>query len=280
MWKRSQVKERGKISFKRNYWKCVLISLLLTLIIGGGSSAANSISDSASGKVQDNVTDQSGTYDNDDTDDLEKDMTALLEDLGNEPGGVAAIAIFVIVFLVVFLICMAIVLIMDIFIVNPLEVGCRRYFVRNLNEPAQAGNVGYAFDNNYKTITKTMFFRDLYTVLWSLLFVIPGLVKAYEYMMIPYLLADNPQMTKEQAFAESKRMMHGNKWKAFVLDLSFIGWHILSAFTLGILEIFYVAPYVNATHAALYEALRYGNPVNSQNTVNYENTMNNGAFNN
>lgn len=47
-------------------------------------------------------------------------------------------------------------------------------------------------------------------------FVIPGIVKAYEYMMIPYLLADNPQMTKEQAFAESKRMMQGQKWKAFV----------------------------------------------------------------
>lgn len=72
--------------------------------------------------------------------------------------------------------------------------------------------------------------------------------------MIPYLLADNPQMTKEQAFAESKRMMQGQKWKAFVLDLSFIGWYILSGLTLGILAIFYVSPYVNATHAALYEA--------------------------
>ena len=103
----------------------------------------------------------------------------------------------------------------------------------------------------------------IFTVLWSLLFIIPGIVKAYEYMMIPYLLADNPQMTKEQAFAESKRMMQGQKWKAFVLDLSFIGWYILSGLTLGILAIFYVSPYVNATHAALYEALCYANPAGS-----------------
>ena len=78
--------------------------------------------------------------------------------------------------------------------------------------------------------------------------------------MIPYLLADNPQMTKEEAFAESKSMMQGQKWKAFVLDLSFIGWDILSGMTMGILGIFYVQPYKDGTHAALYEALRYGVP--------------------
>ena len=113
-----------------------------------------------------------------------------------------------------------------------------------------------------------MFFRDLYTVLWTLLLIIPGIVKSYEYQMIPYLLAENPQMTKEQAFAESKRMMTGQKWRAFVLDLSFIGWNILSALTLGILGIFYVQPYMDATHAALYETHRYGNPYGAPNYFN------------
>ena len=167
------------------------------------------------------------------------------------------------VFIIVFVVLMAVVILLDVFIFNPLEVGCKRYYLRNLNEPAQVGNIGYAFDHNYKNITKTMFFRDLFTVLWTLLFIIPGIVKSYEYQMIPYLLADNPQMTKEQAFEESKRMMQGQKWKAFVLDLSFIGWNILSALTLGILGIFYVQPYMDATHAALYEALRYGMPYNN-----------------
>ena len=168
-----------------------------------------------------------------------------------------------ILFIIVFVVIMAVVILLDVFIFNPLEVGCKKYYLRNLNEPAQVGNIGYAFDNNYKNIIKTMFFRDLFTVLWTLLFIIPGIVKSYEYQMIPYLLADNPQMTKEQAFEESKRMMQGQKWKAFVLDLSFIGWNILSALTLGILGIFYVQPYMDATHAALYEALRYGTPYNN-----------------
>lgn len=74
---------------------------------------------------------------------------------------------------------------------------------------------------------------------------------------MPYLLAENPSMPKEQAFALSKQMMDGQKWKAFVLDLSFIGWEILSGFTAGILGIFYVTPYRNMTHAALYESLCY-----------------------
>ena len=81
-------------------------------------------------------------------------------------------------------------------------------------------------------------------------------------------------MTKEQAFAESKRMMQGQKWKAFVLDLSFIGWYILSGLTLGILAIFYVSPYVNATHAALYEALCYANPAGSNGFTQQEDPVN------
>ena len=179
---------------------------------------------------------------------------------GHSGTAFAALAIFGITFIIIFLILMSVVILLDVFICNPIEVGCKRFYVRNLNESAQVGNVGFAFDNHYKNITKTMFFRDLYTILWTLLFIIPGIVKSYEYQMIPYLLAENPQMSREQAFAESKRMMSGQKWRAFVLDLSFIGWNILSAITLGILGIFYVQPYMDATHAALYEALRYGTP--------------------
>ena len=85
-------------------------------------------------------------------------------------------------------------------------------------------------------------------------------IKAYEYRMIPYLLADNPSMSQEEAFALSREMMKGQKWKTFVLDLSFIGWDILSIFTGGILSMFYVQPYKMMTNAALYEALAYGTP--------------------
>ena len=276
MWTRAELKSKAKFSFKRNYWKSVLISLLLALLVGGGSSGSsissavsnNLIGDSDSSVVGDYSVDDSSLYDDndfyDDTyDENVKDDIDDLKGIAGTTAGMMAIGIFLIVFIIVFVVIMAVVILLDVFIFNPLEVGCKKYYLRNLNEPAQVGNIGYAFDNNYKNIIKTMFFRDLFTVLWTLLFIIPGIVKSYEYQMIPYLLADNPQMTKEQAFEESKRMMQGQKWKAFVLDLSFIGWNILSALTLGILGIFYVQPYMDATHAALYEALRYGMPYNN-----------------
>lgn len=276
MWTRAELKSKAKFSFKRNYWKSVLISLILALLVGGGSSGSsissavsnNLIGSSDSSVTDDYSNDDSSLYDGndlyDDTYDgnVEDDIDDL-KSMADNTAGMMAIGIFLIVFIIVFVALMAVFILLDVFIFNPLEVGCKKYYLRNLNEPAQVGNIGYAFDNNYKNITKTMFFRDLFTVLWTLLFIIPGIVKSYEYQMIPYLLADNPQMTKEQAFEESKRMMQGQKWKAFVLDLSFIGWNILSALTLGILGIFYVQPYMDATHAALYEALRYGMPYNN-----------------
>lgn len=276
MWTRAELKSKAKFSFKRNYWKSVLISLILALLVGGGSSGSsissavsnNLIGSSDSSVTDDYSNDDSNLYEGndfyDDTYDgnVEDDIDDL-KSMADNTAEMMAIGIFLMVFIIVFVVLMAVVILLDVFIFNPLEVGCKKYYLRNLNEPAQVGNIGYAFDNNYKNITKTMFFRDLFTVLWTLLFIIPGIVKSYEYQMIPYLLADNPQMTKEQAFQESKRMMQGQKWKAFVLDLSFIGWNILSALTLGILGIFYVQPYMDATHAALYEALRYGMPYNN-----------------
>ena len=105
---------------------------------------------------------------------------------------------------------------------------------------------------------KTLFFKDLYTFLWSLLFVIPGIIKAYEYRMMPFLIAENPDMTTQEAFDKSKEMMMGNKWDAFVYDLSFLGWFILNALTCGILGLFYVNPYYYAADANLYRAIKMG----------------------
>ena len=304
MWNRAELKGKAKFSFKRNYWKSVLISLLLAFIVGGGGTGAGSfargLSDGVSGSDESYTDDydyNDGDYDDDFYDDDYYDDESeydIIRDFsngfaegfqdgashGHSGTAFAALAIFGITFIIIFLILMLVVILLDVFICNPIEVGCKRFYVRNLNESAQIGNVGFAFDNNYKNITKTMFFRDLYTILWTFLFIIPGIVKSYEYQMIPYLLAENPQMSREQAFAESKRMMSGQKWRAFVLDLSFIGWNILSAITLGILGIFYVQPYMDATHAALYEALRYGNPYGAPNGFNGMPNNFDGASNN
>ena len=74
--------------------------------------------------------------------------------------------------------------------------------------------------------------------------------------MIPYILAENPKIQRKKAFKLSKKMMKGNKWKTFFLDLSFLGWELLSIFTFGLLNIFYINPYKVATTVELYEVLK------------------------
>lgn len=117
------------------------------------------------------------------------------------------------------------------------------------------GELLNSFRNGYFNTAKIMFCKGLYTTLWSLLFIIPGIIKAYEYSMIPYLLAENPNMSKQEAFAISKELMDGNKFNAFVLDLSFILWNFVGALAFGLPGIFFVNPYVQLTNVELYVKL-------------------------
>ncbi|HWQ57394.1 MAG TPA: DUF975 family protein [Clostridia bacterium] len=94
-------------------------------------------------------------------------------------------------------------------------------------------------------------FMALFIFLWSLLFVIPGIIAAYRYRMAPYLMAEHPEMGVREAMDESKRMTPGYKSRWFCLDLSFIGWGILCVFTLGI-GFLWLNPYVSAASAAFY----------------------------
>ena len=95
------------------------------------------------------------------------------------------------------------------------------------------------------------FLRGLYCFLWGLLFVIPGIVKAYSYAMTPYIMAENPHMTATEVLRESARMMKGNKWRLFCLQLSFFGYRLLSLVTFGLAEL-WVAPYVGQAKAHFY----------------------------
>ena len=107
----------------------------------------------------------------------------------------------------------------------------------------------------FKTAFCARFLTGLYILLWSLLLVIPGIVASYTYAMVPYILAEDPDMTANDAIAASKRMMEGNRWRLFCLEFSFIGWILLCAFTLGIGNLF-LTPYRAAAKAAFYRDLR------------------------
>jgi len=92
----------------------------------------------------------------------------------------------------------------------------------------------------------------IFVLLWSLLLIVPGIIAAFRYSMSFYILADNPDMGIMEAINESKRMMRGNKWKFFCLNLSFIGWAILGVLTLGI-GYLWLTPYIEVTMIAFYD---------------------------
>ena len=275
MWDRKVLKARGKRAFKANYWKCVLVALILTLVAGAGTGTSGFSTTRQINDARDEVNQLNNyDYDNDIDDGIDDIIDDYdfdddeLDDINNPPidldnlgkgsdglrGFGAAIAGIV---LIVLLVAVAIGVLLAVFLLNPLQVGCRRFFVKNSEskDAADVGDVGFAFSTNYGNVVKTMFFRDLWVFLWSLLLIVSGIIKSFEYRMVPYLLAENPNMDRKEALKVSSEMMYGNKWDAFVLDLSFFGWLMLGACTLGILGIFYVDPYVAATDAELYKTI-------------------------
>ena len=130
-------------------------------------------------------------------------------------------------------------LLIKIVVGNVVYVGGIRFFIQNRRENPSAGTIFFGFQNgNYGNIALTIFLKDLYTALWTLLLVVPGIIKHYEYRMIQI----------------SRRMMMGQKMDVFVLDLSFIGWFILEKISFGLAGLFFVRPYYETVFAELYEA--------------------------
>ena len=207
MWNRAELKMRGNMAFKKNYVSAVVVALLMGIFgtVSGESSAR---------RVSENSDIYSGN----------------LFNVGMITGLLAGIATVVIL----------IVLVAKVFVGNLLKMGGYRFFI--LNQTAQPG-IGTLLDGfrsgHYVNIILTMFLRDLFTALWSLL-------------LVPYIIAENPAMDYKEAFQISKQMMDGEKMEAFIMDLSFLGWYLLSAVTCGLLAIFYVNPYVQASFAEMY----------------------------
>jgi len=230
MWIRAELKERAKSVLRTNYWMAFLISLVIAFASGSGG-----VFTWRSGRTS--FPGHSYTLDS---------------------GFIALILLILAAAAFVFIIALA----LRILVFYSLEVGGRRYFVQSAQYFDNRGCFGFAFDGrNYTGIISTMFLKGLFNFLWFLLFVIPGIIKFYSYRMVPYILADNPNIGAIRAIDLSRNMMRGNKWRMFVLDLSFLGWYILGALCLGI-GVFFVNPYAFATEAELYLVLR-GNAIQS-----------------
>lgn len=227
MWNRKELKARGKERFQLSYWKCVLVALILAAV-GAGGAATGGISSAYGGASG------SGS--------------------GGELSQEQLAVIAVIIIIALFAACIGFAV--RVFAYNPLIIGCRSFSMENSKGPASLKELGHGFKNGYWRIVKTMFFHDIFLVLWSLLFIVPGIIKSYSYRLVPYILAEDPNISGTEAITRSRQMMNGHKWRAFVLDLSFILWDLLSAVTFGIVGVFYVGPYKMQTDAELYYAIK------------------------
>ena len=242
MWNRAELKEDSKSLLKLNYLPFVLAGFVHAIAAGSFASGNSSV---RAVRSWDNFSGD-GYYG--------YDEYAVVEEIAD----------YLMPFLGIALLTAAgmwtVMLLVNVFLLSPLEAGCKRYMILSREVKPQYQEMIFAFKNCYGNVVKTMFLKKLYVFLWSLLFIIPGFVKSYEYRMVPYLMAEYPDMASYEAFHISREMMMGNKWEAFVLDLSFFGWNLLSAITLGLSGIFYSDPYQLLTNCALYLTLKRTHP--------------------
>lgn len=289
MFDRKYLKERAKTVLASSYWISFLVALIMTIASGGISTFSINLSGGA------------------------EEMN-----LNIHPDISAA---FWIALVVVFTIALISAVALAIFVYAPLIVGGKRFFTKvGEGNEVKFTHLGYYFKNGYWNVVKTVFMKNLYVFMWSLiglipiiiimgviiaaillksaymgsgmaaiewigldvrelfgyafdaqtalsmlfLFVlmiasligmIPVIIAQYRYLMVEYLLADNPNLHWKDALRQSSEMMHGNKWAAFKLNLSFLGWTLLGSCICGI-GVLFVNPYIEATYAQLYIYLK------------------------
>lgn len=242
MWSRESIKAYAKDFLRKHYWKAFLVCIIVSL--AGRTSTSNQLE----------VVDRYSQYPM-----IDEIMNKVgiefknpvlnftIRKFGGSPVFYLDKGTFL--FISIFFIAISIIL------GYALEVGRARFFLKGFEGDASIENLFSTFNRKeYFSILKTQFLRDLYTILWTLLFIIPGIIKSYEYRLVPYILSEEPELSSKEAITKSRNMTAGHKWNMFVLDLSFIGWELLGFLFFGIGGIF-VNPYKEATYSRLYNIL-------------------------
>lgn len=295
MWKRKNLKDKAKKTVKNNYWTAVVLCFVITILTGEYGNSITGIWQSGDSVLPDYVITQNQylieneiSKDNiaeiqkkqerieEITENLTENQLKMVNTITSNLNSLTksqkyiykiwdAIELFIMnqnLLGIAYVLIAIIAILYIILLAEPLLVAERRYFIiASEKENTKMGVMKEIFKRkNWSNVAVIMFFKSFYNFLWYLT-IIGGIIKTYEYRMIPYLLAENPDMNKKEAFARSKQMMKGNKWKTFILDLSFILWEILSTVTFGLLDILYVNPYKIATSVELYKTLKENNNV-------------------
>ena len=153
---------------------------------------------------------------------------------------------------------------LQIAIVTPVTVGLYSFFLKLTEEnKPEVGEIFSGFKNSASNSMIMGVLIYVYTLLWTLLFIIPGVIKSFSYSMSYYIMAENPTISAEEAITKSRELMNGHKAELFFLELSFIGWAILATLTCGIGYI-WLTPYMSKTMANFYQAIKQDNIVQVQ----------------
>lgn len=288
-WNRRDLKRNAKSTIKRNYIQFIIVCLVVAIIAGGyNSSKLNFKLRQETSKIKTpsivnsvlNILDSAGveTIFTEEGEVIEKIDTKF--NLKNATEGVFATIInnsgasksFLVGFLntinqsifqnkflnsTIMGIATLLMLGFWLFVQNILIVGQCRFLIENkCYSETKIDRILFVYrvDKTFN-VAYIMFCRYVCNVLWFLT-IAGGFIKYYSYRMIPYILAENPEISRREAFKLSAEMMKGNKWDAFKLDASFVLWHILSIFTFGVVRYLYLNPLIGATYSELYFNLR------------------------
>jgi len=269
MWKRQVLKTNAKAALKGHYWLAFLVSFLAMVIITGsllGSGTSQTTNSDSCFWVQheiiEGITLETTTEITSDgpiklgCENFESAISDLLND-AELPSVFPSVGAFIaaLVFMgIIGLLALLFMIAYHIFISNPVIVGQKKFYLDNRKGKTEAGKLLSSFSIEYKNIVKVMFLKNLRIFLWSLLLIIPGIIKAIQYMAVDYLLAEYPKMELCRVLKLSSEITNGQKWKIFKLGLSFFGWVLLCIITGGIGFVF-LTPYIQATFAELYTFL-------------------------
>lgn len=281
MWKRKDLKKLSRADLKDNYLQCVIVSLVVVAFMGS-YGLVHSATESTTVQQAVPATTNLGILDEFVQNIFGNDITAMQDALAiNDPragilasvvnnttqAGSLVFGMLNIVNSTVFgdAILPSILLgvgaliyvLYWIFVQNIFVVGQHRFFLENrCYHATRFERLFFVYKlRRVWRVAKAMALRTIFTILWFFT-IIGGPIMYYAYRMVPAILAENPDVLPMQALRLSRRMMRGQKWKAFKLDMSFLGWYLLSLFTFRLLEVLYITPYTLATNAELYMILR------------------------
>jgi len=249
---RGMLKAKAKTVLKGAYWNSFLVTFIIMIVSGGISTIISIPSANAGvlGSLRELFDVSSFSYSS-----YYSPYSGYSSPWGM--GDAQWLGMIIVVVLVVFVIAVVLGCLFYTFVVAPLEVGAKKFYINSTFKKDDVGTISFAFSNGYRNVAKTMFLRALYPALWALIPLVGWIVsiyKSYGYAMVPYILADNPQMPAKRALVLSTQMMQGRRFTLFVQELSFFFWHLLAAVTFGISELF-LAPYIQATETQFYMAV-------------------------